>query len=231
MNERWKPGPKLKFAMIAVASLIYSLPLFFAILKLHARPARCLSGNCEDGRGQMEFPGGAIYSGGFREGRPHGNGSVILKNGERYEGQWVEGRKEGAGVYTYQDGFIYRGRWTDNRRQGRGELEWPDGTRYSGEWLDGLMDGHGELSLPGSITLRGVYRKGRLVEGKGLLRGEDGHRYLGDVHEGRRNGFGVEFDARGAVAKAGIWKDDELVQAAHPPPSLRLRSQERRLSR
>lgn len=50
------------------------------------------------------------YDGDWKDGKPHGYGSLHIGDSIEYEGQWVEGRKEGKGTYRDPTG-TYNGFW------------------------------------------------------------------------------------------------------------------------
>ena len=47
------------------------------------------------GRGCEVLPDGAIYYGGFINGKPEGLGKFTWPNGETYDGEWLTGLKHG----------------------------------------------------------------------------------------------------------------------------------------
>ena len=50
--------------------------------------AKCINGNCKNGRGTFVHEDGTKYSGQFKDGKYHGKGRLIYPNGERYVGQF-----------------------------------------------------------------------------------------------------------------------------------------------
>jgi hypothetical protein len=57
----------------------------------------CMEGDCQNGFGIYIFKDGAKYHGTFRDGRPHGKGTVQYTNGEKYEGGMQGGAFAGRG--------------------------------------------------------------------------------------------------------------------------------------
>ena len=60
----------------------------------------------------------------------------------------------------------YNGGIRNNLPHGIGELTYDDGIVFKGQWVDGYIDGQGEMvNLDGS-KVKGIWKKGRLVQGK-----------------------------------------------------------------
>ena len=89
------------------------------------------------GKGTLTYSDGAVYSGGFKFGKEHGIGIFIcFAHGSKYEGEFQNGKKHGNGVYTYPDGVIYEGDWSEGKRNGLGTLLYTDGSKLSGEFFE-----------------------------------------------------------------------------------------------
>jgi hypothetical protein len=92
---------------------------------------------------------------------------------------------------------------------GNGRLTWrlkakpsydPSGTyaEYIGRIHEGRPDGFGTFALRDGSFYEGSWKDGR-IEGKGLLRFEDGAEYAGMFHDGEANGQGTFIDIDGEV--------------------------------
>jgi hypothetical protein len=46
-----------------------------------------------------------------KNGKFHGQGTMIFPEGYQYVGRWKEGKFHGRGTLTYPDGYKYIGRW------------------------------------------------------------------------------------------------------------------------
>ena len=70
-------------------------------------------------------------------------GTATYADGATYTGEWKDGKRHGQGTHTnaegetYTDERRYRGEWKNNKRHGQGTLTLADGTTYTGEWKDG----------------------------------------------------------------------------------------------
>lgn len=49
---------------------------------------------------ELTYPNGIFYEGGLKNGKPHGQGTMIFKNGDMYEGQWKDGKLDGKVTYS-----------------------------------------------------------------------------------------------------------------------------------
>ena len=66
------------------------------------------------GEEHWAYAGGGSYSGGYKNGRWHGQGTFIKQPGEEYVGEWKDGSKSGEGKQTYPDGTVEEGIWEDD---------------------------------------------------------------------------------------------------------------------
>jgi hypothetical protein len=131
------------------------------------RPARCaikfengglFVGSCENqqfaGQGSMVLSTGALYTGEFQAGLPHGKGSLVHGD-TTVQGFWKEGKPHGH-VHLRSAAQTFEGEYADGKRTGQGQASYADGSRYEGAWLEGKRHGRGVL----------VLRDGRRVEGR-----------------------------------------------------------------
>lgn len=58
---------------------------------------------------------GDVYEGGFRDGKPHGEGRFSSQNGDLYVGGWFAGKQHGRGAYFGKDGYVYDGEWAQGK--------------------------------------------------------------------------------------------------------------------
>ena len=72
----------------------------------------CMKGNCLNGYGTYNFPGGTRYVGDFQDGKMHGKGIIYFTDGSKYVGNWVEQEREGKGRMTLANGDVYFGFFT-----------------------------------------------------------------------------------------------------------------------
>ena len=69
----------------------------------------------------MAWDNGITYSGQWRGGKYHGQGSKLYSKGGGYVGEWREGRRQGWGV------SLYGGKWGYDRWEGPFEEDKPHG--------------------------------------------------------------------------------------------------------
>jgi len=123
----------------------------------------------------------STYSGGMRDGRPHGKGKLAYRSGESFEGEWsagymngtgihldgagnryegafVNGAASGEGRYMARNGAIYRGGFRDGLRHGKGTMRLAGGTVYEGEWRNGVEIGSGRKGIVTDATLGGLLK-------------------------------------------------------------------------
>lgn len=147
-----------------------------------------------DGEGTLVYPGGKeTYTGQFRKGLRHGQGTHHFANGDTYTGEWSGGIWHGQGTYTWKTGEVYEGQWSMAIRHGKGTMTWPDGSYYTGDWASGKRNGQGVLYYASS-----------------------GSRYEGEFKNDKRHGTGMLYMADGTVKK-GRWENDKLVEEYNEP--------------
>jgi len=93
--------------------------------------------------GTLRYNNGAIYSGGWKDGTPHGQGTYTYADGDKYVGEHRDGKRDGLGVFIFN---------TNN------------GIRYVGEWKADLLNGQGIIyDANQRITQSGFYENSKLV--------------------------------------------------------------------
>jgi hypothetical protein len=68
---------------------LYLSVLFFCLLSSPLF-AQCIEGDCQNGKGTMQFPGGSQYIGEWKNGQMNGKGEFIFYSGAEYAGEWRE---------------------------------------------------------------------------------------------------------------------------------------------
>jgi hypothetical protein len=144
------------------------------------------------GRGTESYGRGTdSYTGAFRRGRKHGQGTMRWSDGREYVGSWKEGHRCGMGRLTKHGTLVYEGQWREGTPAGRGTMVSPDGGQYRGEVQAGRRHGSGLYTThDGRLTYEGRWRLGR-CHGKGTLLFASGVTLEGEWHEGRLHGEAV----------------------------------------
>jgi len=133
-------------------------------------------GKFKDGKitiGTAIYPGGARYVGGFKNYKPHGEGTFTYSDGSKYFGEWKNGKGHGQGIKTWKDGRKYTGGFKNDEPHEQGTFIYPDGSKYFGQYKDGKRHGEGTLTYSDGKTYMGQFVDG-LAYGKGLCINQDG---------------------------------------------------------
>jgi hypothetical protein len=77
----------------------------------------------------LTYAGGGGYVGGYKDGKPHGQGTYIFGPNSKHKGD------------------KYVGEFRNTKMNGQGTLISPDGSSYVGEWKNGCRHGQG-TSIP-----------------------------------------------------------------------------------
>lgn len=105
---------------------------------------------------------------------PHGQGHMSYHHaGRSYEGDW------------------YMGHW-----HGHGTIKNSIGDEYTGQVVNDLKEGEGTLNYSDGRVFRGIFREDDAV--KGTLIFPDGAKYVGELRNGNRHGYGVYYFTDGS---------------------------------
>ncbi len=133
--------------------------------------AKCVSGDCKNGSGVLEYSNGDKYEGDFKEGKFQGQGSYIFANGDTYKGAFAEDKFNGKGTYTFANGDVYEGNFKDDLFDGKGKLTTKVAT-YEGDFKAGRMEGKGVLKQPDGDSFEGDFLAD--VPYRGIVKSGDG---------------------------------------------------------
>jgi hypothetical protein len=165
---------------------------------------------------------GFTYTGGLRNGRFTGYGSMVFQDGERYSGNFAAGRFDGTGRLAcltgnwnfngvFQEGRVNSGTFYDHAGESvayeRGETA-DTLTGYTWSYEGGLSDrgqnGTGTFIFPDGSAYTGGFLRG-LAEGEGIYSDASGRTvYTGGFKEGKFDGWGKYFSLEGWVYEGGF---------------------------
>lgn len=171
---------------------------------------------------RLKFNDGGYYRGEWNPEKHerHGRGIKIWKKTNNiYYGYWVNDKMSGYGKKIYdvsnidnidiftedKNYLIYEGNWKNSIQDGVGKEHWPDNTEYEGEYKEGKKWGRGRLSSP-DFEFEGFFVKD-VINGKGIMKYEDGRKYEGEWLNNRMDGEGV-FTWPDGRAYKGHYKND-----------------------
>jgi hypothetical protein len=127
--------------MNKIIMILLTLPLLIFLYSASVS-AECIEGDCNNGKGTLEWTNNSSYTGEFRNGKANGLGEAtwsIGKKTNRYVGEWKDDMPHGQGIYIGFDGSRYEGEWKEGQWHGQGTYTWPDGRQYKGEFRNGEM--------------------------------------------------------------------------------------------
>jgi len=192
--------------------------------------ARCIDGNCANGKGQAKLDNGDVYKGEWKHGLMHGQGQYTYKSGAIYTGAFKRGKLNGEGTMRYPDGAYFQGQWLNNRKHGQGKLVTPSGKTRQGRWAAGKYLGKVESNAvankikPASAKPTPYRQEYTIVsstkpstsaasirncnsifceEGLGRYTYRDGAVYEGEFEEGKPSGEGTVHYANGDIYTGG----------------------------
>ena len=127
--------------------------------------------------GEFVYSNGEKYVGNFVDGRPGGDGTEYFSDGEiKYSGGWKNGQPHGLGLYQFANkslGLCYEGSFVGGLRDGTGTMHYDGKSKYIGMWAGGKRSGQGVMWYKAGRKYEGAW-VGDLREGKGKLWGSDG---------------------------------------------------------
>ena len=74
-------------------------------------------------------------------------GAKITSKGSKYSGEFKEGKYHGQGTITNAAGDEYIGGWKDGKFYGKGTLTYSNGNKKSGIWKDGKVNEQNTLTV------------------------------------------------------------------------------------
>ena len=111
----------------------------------------------------------AMYSGGFKNGEPDGQGTYTFFQGGRYEGEFRDGQSNGQGIYFYVGGDKYEGDFKNGKFEGYGIKETTDGFKVIGEFKNDKKHGYATMYYPSGDIYQGKFLEGK-KNGKGICK-------------------------------------------------------------
>ena len=106
---------------------------------------------------------GIKYVGEFKDGEPHGQGTLTSVVGNKFVGEWKAGKLEGQGTAISPAGE-YVGEFKNYLPDGQGTYIYANGDKYIGKWKDGLWHGLGTVTGTDGKFLKGIFKKGEMVK-------------------------------------------------------------------
>lgn len=100
--------------MLQIRHYLCFLLLCFFCSVIEGQKGTCMSGDCINGYGHFEWPGGEKYLGNFVQGKMNGYGVFYWKNNNKFIGYWKDGKMHGEGLLFYDEGIIKKGIWDNN---------------------------------------------------------------------------------------------------------------------
>ena len=155
-----------------ILSLLFlCLLLFCSVTKAETSLPACQGSNfptwtgCYGKIGPLPLSGD-IYSGEWKSGKYHGQGTIEYSDGSKYSGAWKDGLPNGKGNLTDANGNKYVGEFLDGNRHGEGSYTMSDGSKYEGQWKDSVPNGKGTYTFANGKVDKGIWKNGELIKRK-----------------------------------------------------------------
>ena len=163
--------------------------------------------------GTIPFPGGATYTGEYKETKEklqilHGQGEFISPE-FRYKGEFRENKKQGKGAYLWANGNRYEGDFVDDEPSGRGKFVFASGDQYEGEYSRGKFNGKGIFIARNGDKTDGAFVNGE-ANGQAIYVFANGDKYEGQMAAGKMAGKGL-FTTKGGDR----WESTFVNDRAH----------------
>ena len=128
--------------------------LFLFFLSTGISFAKCINGDCVNGKGTYIFSSifnskEVKYEGEFKNKKPHGQGIMTFPDGGKYVGEYKDGNQDGKGTLIFPKGSKYVGEFRNGKEHGIGKRLFSDGSEFIGEFKDGKRNGKGTFIIDG----------------------------------------------------------------------------------
>ncbi|MEM1198700.1 MAG: caspase family protein [Pseudomonadota bacterium] len=179
---------------------------------------------------------GVTYVGAFKNGKPHGKGTLTMADGATHVGTFTDGQANGQGTRTFPDGAEYVGAFKNHVFHGQGTLTYPSGNKYVGAFeqnkingrgtifiaetgnklvgtfKNGIIQGQGTYLFAGGDKYVGVFKNSRF-NGQGTYFRADGSKYVGAFKDHNFHGRGVSYAPDGSIMEQGIYENGRLIKS------------------
>jgi hypothetical protein len=181
---------------------------FFTILSilpfLVNAQSKCVSGDCDKGKGYWKDISGFIYNGEFKNGEITGYGILT------YSKSYNKGDEIGKSYMHYSGAIRYEGYLENSVPQGKGKLISKDDFIMDGMFKDGMLIS-GKLFTP---KTKGYILIGDFIENQlqspGTIEFYNGNKYVGDIKNNSPNGKGTMFYPTKSK-DVGYWEDGSFL--------------------
>ena len=126
--------------------------------------AKCIKGDCVNGKGILITAEGDRYEGIFKNSRLVGEGKWRSRHGDLYRGNFENGKVTGKGKLTLTNGDFYIGEFRNGKFHGKGKYGFQNGDSYIGHWKRGQMNGYGVYYFKDGRQREGEFENGKLIE-------------------------------------------------------------------
>ena len=141
-----------------------------------------------------------VYTGSFKDDKPHGLGKVQYADGSCYIGAFQQGAMTGMCKFIFSDGGFYEGGVVDGVASGQGKYTYQDPSKvYEGEFLNNKKHGHGVLKMK-KYHFTGAFKDGK-IHGAGEMTWTSGIRLVGNFHYNQPHGDMTQYDKDGKPLK------------------------------
>jgi len=192
---------------IVITVIIIFCCLFTALLSAHSADYSCMEGDCVNGVGTMTWSDGTKYTGGFKNSKLDGQGTLTDANG-RYVGEFKEGNFNGQGTWTFVAGNRYVGGFKDGVFNGQGNWTLADGNRYVGAFKDGKLNGRGAYTWPDGLVYEGTFEN-NIPQPPFELLLPDGTKRPGEINIKTKI---VSVSENSQAQSIGLKKDDIIIE-------------------
>ena len=139
-----------------------TIMLLIALFAINLNAQKCISGNCNNGKGQLQI-GNDVFTGHFKDGKRYGYGEILRDNGTTIKGFFINNYINGASTTITKDGHVLLRNYVNEVMYGKSIFTAKNGDITEEYYNEDTLNGLSILN-----TSSKIYSKSFWIQGQSL---------------------------------------------------------------